>query len=524
MLESLSTNELEYQKLSPEEQQARRILGRLVGVIADFKNPTRNQRKYSEKLWEKVFNDPLMQEKIKNKCCFGELGHPAERTEVDMEKIALCLAEVPKKGKDGCLHGVFDILDTPNGRILKCLCDYGCKVGVSSRGEGDLIETLDGEEVDPDTYACECWDAVLIPAVMSARPAYVTEALSTKTTLKESLSSLISQETNDNQKIIKESLSLLGIDDYSQEETLPVNNKENEPFLAVDNNEAANDVLSQFQESLKTQQKLQETISLLNEQLSVSYTKETQYQEEIEKYKNAISKLKESAMRSKTLESKVSKLESQITDLNQQLLEEKTKVNDSRNKLVESSNKNQDLTRKQEQFKESSNMKIQKLTEELNKTKQVYEEQLNNANKENQTLLEKTQTLAKDYSLKEKELNNKIDRLKKINERYHTIATRAVDKYIESKALSLGVSANEIKNKLSESYTFTDIDKVCDDLRQYKLTINSLPFSTNSITNQLKESSKVRTKPSTNESILPHKRGYEDVDIIDEQLLNLAKI
>ena len=101
MLESLSTDKLDYEKLSLEEQQKRGILGRLTGVIADFVNPTRNGRKYSEKLWEHVFNDPIMQEKIKNRCCFGELGHPADRTEVDMEKIALCLAEVPKKGKDG---------------------------------------------------------------------------------------------------------------------------------------------------------------------------------------------------------------------------------------------------------------------------------------------------------------------------------------------------------------------------------------------------------------------------------------
>jgi len=182
-------------------------LGRLTGVIADFVNPTRNGRKYSEKLWENVFQDPVMQEKIKNRCCFGELGHPADRTEVDMEKIALCLAEVPKKGKDGKLHGIFDILDTPNGRILKCLCDYGCNIGVSSRGEGDLITGFDGEEeVDPDTYVCECWDAVCVPSVQAARMAYVHESLDTKATLKESLDKLINASSDDDKKVMKESL------------------------------------------------------------------------------------------------------------------------------------------------------------------------------------------------------------------------------------------------------------------------------------------------------------------------------
>lgn len=50
MLESLQSNKFEYKKLTEEEQKARGILGRLAGVIADFKNPTRNGRIYSKEL------------------------------------------------------------------------------------------------------------------------------------------------------------------------------------------------------------------------------------------------------------------------------------------------------------------------------------------------------------------------------------------------------------------------------------------------------------------------------------------
>ena len=90
-------------------------------------------------LWEKVFEDPIMKEKIENKVCLGELGHPEDRTETDITKAAICLAEMPKKSNDGKLYGVFDIIDTPCGRILKTLCDYGCNIGVSSRGQGDGV-------------------------------------------------------------------------------------------------------------------------------------------------------------------------------------------------------------------------------------------------------------------------------------------------------------------------------------------------------------------------------------------------
>ena len=214
--ESKANEEFEYQRLSPEEQKARGILGRLVGICADFIKPTRNDRKYSEQLWENVFNDPIMKEKIANKCCFGELGHPADRTETDMEKIAICLAEQPVKGSDGKLRAVFDILSTPNGKILKSLCDYGCNIGISSRGEGDLITDYDGQEaVDPETYSCECFDAVLIPAVKEARMKYVTESLE-KTrynkTLRTALKESLEKASEEDRKVMEETLNNLNID------------------------------------------------------------------------------------------------------------------------------------------------------------------------------------------------------------------------------------------------------------------------------------------------------------------------
>lgn len=216
MLESIQGNNLEYKRLSQDEMQSRGILGRLVGICADIVNPTRNGRKYSEQLWEQVFDSPLMKERIENGVCYGELGHPADREETDMEKIAVCLAEIPKKGKDGKLRAVFDILDTPNGRILKSLCDYGSTLGISSRGSGDLITDYDGQEaVNPDTYHCEGFDIVLLPAVKEARLQYVTESLNKtryRKTLRDRLQESINKETEDNKKIMLESLHELGID------------------------------------------------------------------------------------------------------------------------------------------------------------------------------------------------------------------------------------------------------------------------------------------------------------------------
>lgn len=212
-------NALAFDDLTEEEKAKRHILGRLYGPIADVVRPTRNGRKYSEELWEKVFDNPIMKEKFRNKVMYGELGHPEDRTEVDMTKVAVCMPEAPKKDKDGHLIGYFDILDTPNGRILKTLCDYGSTLGVSSRGTGDVVEGLDGEEeVDPDTYECECWDIVLVPAVESARLAF-TEGLSKKgrLPLREALERQIGSASEEDRAVMEDAVKALGLGGKAEE-------------------------------------------------------------------------------------------------------------------------------------------------------------------------------------------------------------------------------------------------------------------------------------------------------------------
>ena len=215
MLESFNTDKFDYKRLSLEEQEKRGILGRLVGKIADTKNATRNGRKYSNALWENVFNDPIMQEKIDNHLLLGNLGHPADDEEISMEKAAICMAERPKKGKDGFLYGVFDILSTPAGKILKSLCDYGCNVAISSRGSGDIVYDNEGnEEVDPDTYVCETFDVVVVPGVEQARLQYVTEALDTKKrnkTLRQKLVEDLDNATEEDKMIMQDTLKNLDI-------------------------------------------------------------------------------------------------------------------------------------------------------------------------------------------------------------------------------------------------------------------------------------------------------------------------
>lgn len=698
-----TTSNLQYRKLSKEEQQRRGILGRLVGVCADFISPTRNGRKYSEQLWEKVFADPIMKERIENGVCFGELCHPADRTETDIEKAAICLAEVPQKGPDGKLRAVFDILSTPNGKILKTLCDYGSTLGISSRGSGDIVTGYDGEEeVDPDTYDCQGFDIVLIPAVKEARLQYVTESLNKKKnnkTLRESLEKTYKEANDQEKKVMKESLedigiileeledtnspmavlnkydldesqfdsilyendtediedieeshqkeqnrknkikelkselnkineaikngadpssydmekeniinNLIALNDYSwsdvnegketeefktdkkgkkrltelteetdedkradddfvrknsgkpdviaayfkgkygkkeedlegtetittvtcdncgnivnkseavyKEDGIPTSGLEGEVWCkdcvnkniireeeskthAVDNNEA---VLKELEEALTKITELENKIMRLQEKLSVSYAKEVKNESIISNLRKSVAKLTESSNKVPALKRKATVLSENLNAVKKELSVKSDKI-----KKLEEENKKNLISKKSltESYTKNENQ-IKLLNEELKKS-----------NKYNEELESELDSIKKDSEIIKNECAQKVESANKKVEQLKTAANTAVNRYIESVAVKLGVSSREIKSRLPEKYTFEDIDAVCEDVQKYKLNVSKLPFSTATI----KEDIQVKTTPSTNESIMPTNNRFDDD--VDEQLMGLAKL
>lgn len=478
MLESFNIhNEMQYQKLSLDEQQERGILGRLVGIIADFKNPTRNGRLYTEELWDKTFENPLMKEKIENRCLFGELGHPEDRQEINMEKIAICLAESPKKGNDGKLYGVFDILDTPNGRILKTMCDYGCKIGVSSRGSGDTIEDFDGNEtVEPDSYECECWDAVLLPAVKTARPQYVTESVQNKKTLKKALQEALDRSTEDEKKVMEQTLNELEID-YSTEQDDSSETVDNIDIVtekdegAADNDGA--EVLQELQEALKTQRELEKQVKSLQEKLSVCYTKEARYSEVLSRTKNDLA---QSLKVNQTLSEQLKTANSSLNERNETVKGQKRKIEVLQEQLNEGRGRRQMLS---ESVAGKENQ-IKTLQEQINSLKSVHKKKYAELEEKNKQLTESLEEGKKDSQIVKTQASAKVQQAQALVEKYKNIARTAVDRYISYQAKRLGVNSNEIKNRLNESYSFSDIDKVCENLQRYKLTVNSLPFNVSS--------------------------------------------
>jgi len=94
-----------------------------------------------------------------------------------------------------------------------------------------------------------------------------------------------------------------------------------------------------------------------------------------------------------------------------------------------------------------------------------------------------------------KKLEQELSKKDKLVESCRKNIKTVVNKYIESKAVALGVKSNEITNRLNENFTLEDVDKVCEDLQQYNLRIGQLPFNVNSSRIRVTESKGSRYEP-----------------------------
>lgn len=481
------------------------VLGVLEGPVADIIHPTRNGRKYSESLWEKVFNSDIVKEMFQNGGIPGELDHPADRQEICSEKIAIMMPEPPKKGQDGLLRGIFKILDTPCGRIVYALAKAGFKIGVSSRGSGDTYIDSEGEEcVDEDTYDFQCFDCVILPAVKSARMNLVTESLdTTKKTLKESLDEVFSKSSEADKSLMTETLEHLDIEYKNDHPSLKedVNIDADPKTIAADDNGAS--MLNDLQESLQQNKELEAKIKVLQEQLSVCYAKETSMQNKIDTYKTSITALTRSCKASKLIAEELENTKKTLADYEQQLDEKDSVINHltKKSNLLKSSRKSleENLASKDAEVQELRKRFSARISE-LKSDNDKLTEQLNSASTKNNSLTEN--------------YDNKVNKLNKLVETYKKVANDSVNRYIESEARKLGVSKAEIKNRLSENYTFDDIDSVCEELQSYKLRMNNLPFSIDSNKKPRVVVNESRcTKPANNNNV---------DDEVDSDLAQLA--
>ena len=180
---------------------------------------------------------------------------------------------------------------------------------------------------------------------------------------------------------------------------------------------------------------------------------------------------------------------------------------DSWDEIEEELKELHELIKKLEAKVSSSVTLTENLTKDANKVT-VLNEQLNACKKEKEAL-EAT------YKAEVAQCKTRLKESVEIAKTYKNKCAAILTKYIESKANMLGVKTSDITNRLNENYTLNDIDKICDDLLSYNVSMNRLPFgTTRNQSIRIKES----TAPKPVAKKIDPSEGYE----IDDSLLELA--
>lgn len=135
------------------------------GRFALTNEPTQNKRLYREHLWKREFG--RLGESIKRRRVYGELDHPQDgRTK--LQRASHIITKLEVRGTE--VYGEAEIIDTPNGRILKAIAEASGEVGISSRGFGSVKPRSDGVQEVQEDFRLDTFDFVADPATRSAYP------------------------------------------------------------------------------------------------------------------------------------------------------------------------------------------------------------------------------------------------------------------------------------------------------------------------------------------------------------------
>jgi hypothetical protein len=105
----------------------------------------------------------------KGETVLGELDHP-EELQINLDRVSHIITEMHCDDANGL--GKLKIIDTPMGNIAKALLKAGAKLGVSSRGSGNVNES--GKVSDFDIITV---DIVAQPSAPDAYPKTIYESL-----------------------------------------------------------------------------------------------------------------------------------------------------------------------------------------------------------------------------------------------------------------------------------------------------------------------------------------------------------
>lgn len=135
-------------------------------IQGDVRN--QNQRVYPVREIAKAVNS-ITEKLSADQSVMGELDHPEELS-INLDRVSHLITEMWMDGADG--YGKLKIIPTPMGNIVKTLLQSGAKLGVSSRGSGNV-----GDDGAVSDFEIITVDIVAQPSAPNAFPRTIYESL-----------------------------------------------------------------------------------------------------------------------------------------------------------------------------------------------------------------------------------------------------------------------------------------------------------------------------------------------------------
>lgn len=150
-----------------EEGDKKSLYMKGVFIQGDVRNA--NERVYPVREIAKAVD--TLNEQIKNGSpVLGEVDHPDD-LKINLDRVSHMITEMWMDGANG--FGKLKIIPTPMGQLIATMLDSGVKLGVSSRGSGNVGE-LDGRVSDFEIVTV---DIVAQPSAPNAYPKAIYESL-----------------------------------------------------------------------------------------------------------------------------------------------------------------------------------------------------------------------------------------------------------------------------------------------------------------------------------------------------------
>jgi hypothetical protein len=138
------------------------------GIFIQGDKENHNHRVYPAREIVKAVN--AINEKINSgHTVMGELDHPEELS-INLDRVSHLITEMWIEGSDG--YGKLKIVSTPMGNIVRTLLQSGAKLGVSSRGSGNV-----GDDGKVSDFEIVTVDIVAQPSAPNAFPRTIYESL-----------------------------------------------------------------------------------------------------------------------------------------------------------------------------------------------------------------------------------------------------------------------------------------------------------------------------------------------------------